>query len=95
MHLFQALDLKGCIPVSGMSKLGRGGPFWDGNFLSQLLCQDGHCSAEADGGLCFLHGRTCPGGADALGSSDARLDLFIAGFSCKSNSLQPLGELCV
>ena len=28
VHLFQALDLKGCVPVSGMSKLGRvGGPF--------------------------------------------------------------------
>ena len=92
---FRPLIWRAVYQCQGWANLVVGGPFWDGNFLSQLLCQDGHCSAEADGGLCFLHGRTCPGGADAMGSSDARLDLFIAGFSCKSNSLQPLGELCV
>ena len=51
--------------------------------------QDGQFSVSGSGGLCLQHGKTCPGGA---GLSAGGLDLMVIGFSCKSNSAQPLGR---
>lgn len=51
--------------------------------LSHAL-QDGHSSISEAGGLCYAHGKICS-------LPRQPIDMMVAGFSCKSNSLQCLG----
>ena len=84
--------------LEGKRKLG----YSSGHFFARKLSvivfvifwfwgQDGHFTASAKGGLCMRHGRLCAGGKNLQNGSP--LDLMIAGFSCKSNSMQLLGQL--
>ena len=78
------------MPVSGMSKLGRvGGPFGMGTSFPSFSVR--MATAVLKLMAAFVFGM----GAPALVELIHWADLFIAGFSCKSNSVQPLGELWV
>ena len=60
-------------------------PFKTCGFAFPSLRQDGHDTINESGGRCYVHGKVCS-------LPRMQLDLLVAGFSCKSNSLQCLGH---